>query len=93
MEDLVVDPLEAKLTALEGIKKVTSSMSDGLAVLFVQYKHEYDVDEKYQEVVREVNNMRNELPADIYSINMWKWRSGKRNLSGRWEKRSCSPSS
>jgi len=73
MEDLVVDPLEAKLTALEGIKKVTSSISDGVAVLFAQYKHEYDVDEKYQEVVREVNNMRNELPPDIYSIEIQKW--------------------
>ncbi len=73
MEDLVVDPLEAKLTALEGIKKVTSNISDGVAVLFAQYKHEYDVDEKYQEVVREVNNMRNELPPDIYSIEIQKW--------------------
>jgi multidrug efflux pump subunit AcrB len=73
MEDLVVDPIEAKLTALEGIKKVTSNISDGVAVLFAQYKHEYDVDEKYQEVVREVNNMRNELPPDIYSIEIQKW--------------------
>jgi hypothetical protein len=32
-----------------------------------------DVDEKYQEVVREVNNMRNELPSDIYSIEIQKW--------------------
>lgn len=73
MEDLVVDPLEAKLTALEGIKKVNSNISDGLVVMFAQYKHEYDVDSKYQEVVREVNNMRNELPPDIYSIEIKKW--------------------
>lgn len=73
MEDLVVDPLEAELTALEGIKKVISNISDGIAVLSVQYKHESDVDEKYQEVVREVNNMRNELPPDIYSIEIQKW--------------------
>lgn len=73
MEELVVDPIEAKLSSLEGIKKVMSSMSDGLAVIWVNYKHEYDVDEKYQEVVREVNNLRNELPSDIYSIEIQKW--------------------
>ncbi len=73
MEELVIDPLEAKITALEGIKKVQSKMSDGLAVTWVVYKHGYDVDEKYQEVVREVNNMRNQLPSDIYSIEIQKW--------------------
>ncbi len=73
MEDLVIDPLESKLTALEGIKKVTSNISDGLAIIWVIYKHGYDVDTKYQEVVREVNNTRNELPSDIYSIEIQKW--------------------
>lgn len=73
MEELVVDPLEAKLSALEGIKKVMSSISDGLAVIWVVYKYEYAVDEKYQEVVREVNNTRNQLPSDIYSIEIQKW--------------------
>ncbi|MFH0735203.1 MAG: efflux RND transporter permease subunit [bacterium] len=73
LEELVVKPLESKLTALEGIKKVNSKMSDGLAVLWVIYKHGYNVDEKYQEVVREVNNTRNELPSDIYSIDIQKW--------------------
>jgi len=73
LEDLVIDPLEEKLTALEGIKEVRSSISDGLAVLYVIYDYENDVDEKYQEVVREVNSMRGELPSDIYSIDIQKW--------------------
>ncbi len=73
MEDLVVDPLESKLTALENVKKVMSSISDGVAALWVVYKHGQDVDEKYQEVVREVNGMREELPADIHSLDIRKW--------------------
>ena len=80
MEELVVNTLEAKLTSLEGIKKVKSNINDGIAVVYVIYKHEYDVDEKYQEVLREVNNMRGELPKDIYSIEIRKWLPSNVNI-------------
>ena len=80
MEELVVNTLEAKLTSLEGIKKVKSNINDGIAVVYVIYKHEYDVDEKYQEVLREVNNMRGELPEDIYSIEIRKWLPSNVNI-------------
>ncbi|MDP2039047.1 MAG: efflux RND transporter permease subunit [Ignavibacteria bacterium] len=72
MENLVVDPLEKKLSGLEDVKKVTSVIKDGLAVVDIRYKHGSNVDDKYQEVIREVNNMRNELPQDIYSIEIQK---------------------
>jgi len=80
MEELVVDPLESKLNALEGMKKVMSYMSDGAAVIYPLYNHGYDVDEKYQEVVREVNSMRSELPPDIYSIEIQKWLPSNVNI-------------
>lgn len=72
MEDLVVDPIEKRLPGLENIKKITSEINDGVAVIDVQYKHGSNVDDKYQELIREVNNMRRELPADIYSIDVQK---------------------
>ncbi|MDP3583104.1 MAG: efflux RND transporter permease subunit, partial [Ignavibacteria bacterium] len=65
-------PLEKKLSGLEDVKKVTSVIKDGLAVVDIRYKHGSNVDDKYQEVIREVNNMRNELPQDIYSIEIQK---------------------
>ncbi len=72
MEELVVEPLEREITSLEDIKRVKTSISDGVAVLFVEYKYESDVDEKYAELIREVNALRNELPRDIASIEVRK---------------------
>jgi multidrug efflux pump subunit AcrB len=72
MEELVVEPLEREITGLEDIKRVKTSISDGVAVLFVEYKYESNVNDKYQELVREVNALRGELPRDIASIEVRK---------------------
>lgn len=68
MEELVVKPMEKKIYALENIKRIKTSIHDGLAVLAVEYQYNVKVDDKYQELVREVNGMRADLPQDIYSI-------------------------
>ncbi len=73
IEELVADPLEQKLSSLEGVKQVISNINDGIAFILVRYKHGYDVDEKFQEVVREANSMRSDLPPDIYSLEVRKW--------------------
>jgi multidrug efflux pump subunit AcrB len=70
MEELVVEPLEQKISELENIKRIKTNISDGVAVLFVEYKYESDVDEKYSELVREVNALRNELPQNIASLEV-----------------------
>ncbi len=70
MEELVVDPIEKRIYALEDIKRIKTKISDGVAVLTVEYKYESNVNDKYQELVREVNSMRSELPEDIYSIDI-----------------------
>lgn len=70
MEDLVVEPMETKLYELDDIKRIRTTINDGVAVLVVEYKYESNVNDKYQELVREVNSMRNELPPDILSIDV-----------------------
>lgn len=70
MEELVVEPLERKLSELQGIKRIKTTISDGVAVLFVEYKYESDVDEKYSELVREVNALRSELPQNLASLEV-----------------------
>ena len=65
MEELVVDPLEKRIYALEDIKRIKTKISDGVAVMNVDFKYESNVNDKYQELVREINSMRNELPQDI----------------------------
>src|SRR5688572_19386888 len=68
MEELVVDPVEEKINELEDMKRIKTTISDGLAVFRVEYKYESDPDEKYQELVREINGLRADLPQDIFSI-------------------------
>ncbi|MCE7056204.1 efflux RND transporter permease subunit [Algoriphagus sp. AGSA1] len=80
MEELVVDPLEKVIYGLEDIKRIKTEIQDGVAVIFVEYNYNKDVNEKYQELVREVNSLRPELPQDIYSIEIRKVRPSDVNI-------------
>jgi multidrug efflux pump subunit AcrB len=70
MEELIVDPIEKRIYALEDIKRIKTKISDGVAVLNVEYKYESNVNDKFQELVREINSMRAELPQDLLSIDI-----------------------
>lgn len=72
MEELVVKPIENKIYELENIDRIVTAIEDGLAVIRVEFKYGVDVDNKYQEVVREVNALRDDLPEDIFSIEIRK---------------------
>ncbi|MBC6367844.1 efflux RND transporter permease subunit [Algoriphagus sp. AK58] len=80
MEELVVDPLEEVIYGLENIKRVKTEIKDGVAVLFVEYNYNEDVNEKYQELLREVNTLRPDLPEDIFSIKINKVRPSDVNI-------------
>lgn len=70
MEQLVVEPIEKKINELDNIKHVITDISNGLAVIQIVYKYGSDPDDKYQEVVREINSLKAELPADITAIRI-----------------------
>ncbi len=72
MEELVAKPIENQLYELEDIDKIHTSIEDGIAVLFVSFKYGVDVNQKLQEVQREVNGLRGDLPKDIHSIDVSK---------------------
>ena len=72
MEELVVKPIEDKVSELDDIKEIKTNINDGVAVLEVKYKYESNVEAKYQELVREVNALRSSLPQDIYKIEVKK---------------------
>src|SRR6478609_3512901 len=75
MEQLVVDKAEKRLNELADVKKLISDVNDVLAVVRIDYKHESDPDEKYQEIVREINALRSELPSDIFDIKILRFSS------------------
>jgi multidrug efflux pump subunit AcrB len=72
MEELVVKPIEKRVSELEDIKEIKTNIKDGVAEIMVEYKYSSDVDAKYQELVREINAIRNDLPQDLYRLEMKK---------------------
>lgn len=75
MEDKITDKLEAKLGALENIDRMRSLSFNGMSVLTIEFKHGEDTDKKYEEVVREVNAARADLPQDIYRLQIQRFTS------------------
>ncbi|MBD2768143.1 efflux RND transporter permease subunit [Hymenobacter sp. BT664] len=80
MEDLVVKPLEEKLNELDNVKKLVTTIDDGLAVVRIDFVYAEDPDDKYAEVLREVNNLRPELPADLASLEVQKFTPSDVNI-------------
>jgi multidrug efflux pump subunit AcrB len=80
MEDQVLDVIEEKFSELENIKKITSIAEDGLAVLRIEYEFNTDRDVKYQEVIREINSLRPELPANLLKLEVNKFVSSDVNI-------------
>ena len=72
MEELVVKPIEKRVSELEDIKEIKTNINDGVAEIMVEYKYSSDVDAKYQELVREINAIRNDLPQDLYRLEIKK---------------------
>ena len=80
MEDQVVDPLEANISELDNLRKVRSTMEDGLAIVDVEYDFDVDRDEKLQEIIRVVNATRSELPEDLFLLEVEDWSSSDVNI-------------
>jgi multidrug efflux pump subunit AcrB len=80
MEQLVVKPIEKKMNELDDIKDVRTRIDDGLSVTRVRFKHGSDPDDKYQEVVREFNAIRSDLPSEIYSSQILKFTPSDVNI-------------
>jgi multidrug efflux pump subunit AcrB len=70
MEELVADKIEEKILELSNLKRVRSEITDGLCVTRIEFKYGQNIDEKYNEVVREINALKQKLPPDILSIDV-----------------------
>ena len=80
LEQLVADPIEKKLRALDDIKAVRTNISDGVAAIVVESYYSIDVDKKYDEVVREVNALKPSLPTDLARLEVTRWNASDVNI-------------
>lgn len=81
IEQLVVDPIEDRIRALEGLRDVKSSIEDGLAVIVPEFDVSVDADRKYEEILREVNVLRASLPADLARLEVQRINASDVNIA------------
>ena len=81
MEQLVVDPIEKKFNELDDVKRIVTKIDDGLATVRVEFKYSSDPDKKYQDVVREIDALKNKLPQDILSLTITKFSPSDVNIA------------
>lgn len=65
METLIVDPLEESLNELRDIRLIQTEILEGVAIIGVDAEYSVDADDKYNEVIRQVNAVRPNLPDGI----------------------------
>jgi multidrug efflux pump subunit AcrB len=80
IESLVVDPIEDAVSELDEIKRIRSRSMDGVGVIQIEFHWHTDPDQKFDEVVREVNRIRGELPDGLASLEIRKAGSGLVNI-------------
>ncbi|MBO9665707.1 MAG: efflux RND transporter permease subunit [Bdellovibrio sp.] len=66
LEKQVSKPIEDELGSLSGLKTLTSSNLDGVAVIILEFNLGTDIKEMEQEVRNRIGNIRRDLPSDIY---------------------------
>jgi multidrug efflux pump subunit AcrB len=72
LERLIVKPIEDRLAELDDVKKIETSVLDGVAVIGIEFESDADADKKYDEVTREVNALRPTLPQDVAQLEIRK---------------------
>ena len=80
MEELVVNPIEKRFNEMDDVKRIRSTIDDGLAVIQLEFNYETAPDKKYQDVIRELNAVRSDLPQDILSIDIQRFRPSDVNI-------------
>ncbi|MBI9070126.1 MAG: efflux RND transporter permease subunit [Melioribacteraceae bacterium] len=73
MEELIINPIEEEVNGLELISEIKSSAGNGYAFINVSFDYgNYNFDDKYDDVVQAVNEVKTELPSGIGDINFRK---------------------
>jgi multidrug efflux pump subunit AcrB len=80
IEQLVVDPIEKRIKELDRLKSIKTTIEDGVALLNIEFLSDEDPDKKYDEVLREVNALRPDLPSDLYRLDVKKQESNRVNI-------------
>ncbi len=70
MEQLITEPIEKRLKTLQDVKKLVSTSSDGLSVVQIEFEPKVDADRTYDQVLREINGLRADLPSALQRLEV-----------------------
>lgn len=65
MENLITKPLEKQVSAITGVKKITSNSVQDFSIISVEFNTDQDVDKSLQKVKDYVDKAKNDLPSDM----------------------------
>jgi multidrug efflux pump subunit AcrB len=80
LERLVAKPLEDRLSELDDVRQLETVIADGVSFTIVEFEAYSDANKKYDEVLREVNALRPNLPAELRQISIRKFSPGLVNI-------------
>ena len=75
IEQTITKPIEELVQGLEDVQNVTSTSSDGNAVIRAEFDWSGDPDEYFNNTVREVTAIRSQLPPDLQRLQFEKIRT------------------
>lgn len=70
MEELVVKPIEDALEDIDDIEEVITIIDEGIAIVQIEARFGLDYARKLDEISREVNAIRNQLPDNLLELNI-----------------------
>lgn len=74
MESLVTVPIERKLTGLSGVKEITSTSTEGMSTVSIEFQPDVEIEDALQRVRDKVDQAKQDLPADaddpsVFEVN------------------------
>lgn len=70
MEQLIAEPIEDVLYKLDDIKKMITNCNDGLMLINLEFNYGVNVDNKNNDVIREINKIRSSLPPGLVVLDV-----------------------
>ncbi len=70
LEQLIARPIEDAIKELDQIQKLQTTIRDGIVSVYTEFSYGVDVERKYDDVQRQVNQVRNSLPTGIQRLEV-----------------------
>ncbi len=81
VEKLITDRIEDAFNELDDVEEIKSTTNAGVSIVNVQFDWSLpDMDRKYDEIIREMNRLRPDLPAAVRSVTIRKGQPGLTNI-------------